>query len=322
MKISIIIPIYKCENYIERCVRSLMEQTMLDDLEFIFINDCTPDNSMKILYKIVSEYPHRQAQIRILENKFNLGISQTRKIAVYAAKGEYIAWCDSDDWMEKDMIENMYNATNKGKIDIIICNFIMHYKNYDQKVIMKKTTTPQECIYNMWKGYYLPGSLCQQIHKKELIHKSIENLTNTNYGEDIYTIISMLYYAQDIAYVDKCYYHYDKMNELSLLHNTNYSHQSWLLQKENIDKISNILYSNNGYKKYHVAVNALKHTTKNHFKSAFKNIYSFYHTYKECYKDFNIYSFTPKKQRLKSYLLHNIYFLYWLYYQKEWKQNK
>lgn len=321
MKISIIIPIYKCEKYIERCARSLMEQTMLDDIEFIFINDCTPDNSMKILYKIISEYPHRQTQIRILENKVNLGISQTRKIAVYEAKGEYIAWCDSDDWMEKDMIENMYNATNKGKIDIIICNYILHYKNYDKKVIMNKTSTPQECIYNLWKGYYLPGSLCQQLHKKELINKSIGNLINTNYGEDIYTIISMLYYAQNIAYIDEYYYHYDKMNELSLLHNTNYSYQSWLFQKENIDKISNLLYSNNGYKKYHVAVNALKHSTKNHFKSAFKNIHSFYHTYKECYKDFNIYSFTPKQQRLKSYLIHNIYFLYWLYYQKEWKQN-
>ena len=318
MKISIIIPIYKCEKYIERCTRSLMEQTIQNDIEFIFINDCTPDKSMSILYSIISEYPHRSTQIRILENKRNLGIFQTRKIAVHAAIGNYIAWCDSDDWIEKDAIEKMYRATNNEEIDIVISNFIMHYKNYEKRIIMKNTETPQECIYNMWKGYYLPGSLCQQLHKKKLITKVIDNLINTNYGEDIYTTILMLYYAKNIAYTNDCYYHYDKTNELSLLHNTNYSYNSWLLQKQNIDIITKILYSNNGYKKYHVAVNALKYSTKTHFKSAFRNIYEFYHTYSECYKDYNIYVFTPKDKKLKTYLVHNNYALYWLYYRNDW----
>ena len=318
MKVSIIIPIYKCEKYIERCARSLMEQTMKDNIEFIFINDCTPDNSMSILYNVLSEYPNRSTQIKILKNKANLGISQTRKIAANAAKGNYISWCDSDDWYDKEMIEKMYLATNNEKNDIVICNIIMHYKNYKEEIIMRETLNPQECIINLWKGYYLPGSLCQQLHKRELFISSINKITSTNYGEDIYTTILMLYEAKKIAFANDCFYHYDKTNESSLLHNINSCYNSWLIQKHNIQTITNILYSNKGYKKYHIAMNALKHTTKNHFKPAFKNIYQFYHTFKECYRDYNTYSFTPKESRFKTYLIHNFYFLFWLYYKKGW----
>ena len=90
--LSIIVPIYKTEQYIERCVRSLMEQTMQEGIEFIFINDCTPDRSMDILYEVIREYPERVDQIRIIENAQNKGISLTRKIGVEAAQGDYSKW--------------------------------------------------------------------------------------------------------------------------------------------------------------------------------------------------------------------------------------
>ena len=319
IKLSVIIPVYKAEQYIERCARSLMEQTMTEDIEFIFINDCSPDNSIQILRNVIQKYPNRLNQIKIIENKKNLGVSETRKLGVKIARGEYIGWCDSDDWVEPTMYEEMVIETQNGKIDNVISNFIIEKKSSKEEVKFNQCKTPQECIINNWKGYYFPGSLWQQINKKEHIEKAINTITNVSYGEDIYTLILTLYYSKSIAYINNPLYHYNATNISSLLHNTNYSFESWLLQKENIDKITKILYSNNGYEKYHVAVNALKHSTKIHFKSAFKNIHSFYHTYKECYKDFNIYSFTPKEQRFKSYLIHNIYFLYWLYYTKEWK---
>lgn len=80
IKLSIITPIYKVEQYIERCVRSLMEQTMKDNIEFIFINDCTPDNSIQILKQVIKDYPNRKKQIRIVKNDSNLGISEVRKL--------------------------------------------------------------------------------------------------------------------------------------------------------------------------------------------------------------------------------------------------
>lgn len=319
IKISIIIPIYNAEQYIERCARSLMEQTMMEGIEYIFINDCTHDNSMQILKRVISEYPNRKKQTTIIENKHNLGVSATRRLGVKIAKGEYIGWCDSDDWVEPTMFEDLYNGTQNGKIDNVISNFIIERETSKEKVIFNKCTTPQECIINNWKGYYFPGSLWQQINRKTHIEKAINYITNVDYGEDIYTLALVFYYSKSIAYVDKLLYHYNATNNGSLLHNTSYSYESWLLQKENIDKISKILYSNDGYKKYHVAINALKHSTKEHFKAAFKNIRKFYYTYSECYKDYNTYTFTPESKKLKTYLVHNFYLLYWMYYHKEWE---
>ena len=319
IKLSIIIPIYNVEKYIERCARSLMQQTMKEDIEFIFINDCTPDNSMQILKKVIDKHSNRAKQIRIIENTKNIGISEVRKLGVKIAKGEYIGWCDSDDWVEPTMYEDLYNGTQNGKIDNVISNFIIERESSKEKVIFKNCITPQECIINNWKGYYFPGSLWQQINRKIYIEKAINDITNVNYGEDIYTLILVFYYSKSIAYIDKLLYHYNAINNGSLLHNTSYSYESWLLQKENIDKISEILYSNGGYNKFHVAINAIKHSTKEHFKSAFKNIHDFYYTYSECYQDYNTYAFTPKLKKLKTYIVHNIYLLYWMYYHKKWK---
>ena len=111
--ISVIIPIYKAEDYIERCARSLMEQTMKDGIEFLFINDCTPDNSMTILRRVIANYPERGHQIRIIENNKNLGVSATRRLGVNEANGDYIGWCDSDDWVESEAFERMYDATRQ-----------------------------------------------------------------------------------------------------------------------------------------------------------------------------------------------------------------
>lgn len=318
IKVSIIIPIYKTELFIERCVRSLMEQTMTENIEFIFINDCTPDNSMQILRQVINDYPNRTEQIRIIENKHNLGISEVRRFGIKIAKGEYIGWCDSDDWVEPSMYENLYRGTQNGRIDNVICNYIIEKKSTKQEISFIPCLTPQDCIINYYKGYYFPGSLWQQINRKKYIEKAINIITNVNYGEDIFTLFLTYYYSKSIAYINNSLYHYNAINTSSLLHNTNYSFDSWTLQKKNIDKITKILYSNDGYKKYHVTCNALKLATKTQFKTAFKNIFEFYHTYSECYKDYNIYAHTPKESKLKTYLVHNIYFLFWLYYKKQW----
>lgn len=96
-KVSVIIPIYRVEPYIERCARSLMEQTMRECIEFIFINDATPDGSMRLLKQVLDDYPARASQIRIINHNENKGIAYTRSEGIKEAKGQYIGWCDSDD---------------------------------------------------------------------------------------------------------------------------------------------------------------------------------------------------------------------------------
>ena len=92
-KVSVIIPVYGVEKYIERCARSLFEQT-LNDIEFIFVNDYTPDNSIDILKNTLSKYPNRKYQVRIINQPRNMGAAQARKNGILAATGEFVIQCD------------------------------------------------------------------------------------------------------------------------------------------------------------------------------------------------------------------------------------
>lgn len=104
-KISVIVPIYKVEKYIGRCARSLFEQS-LEDMEFIFVDDCSPDNSISIVKTMAEDYPKRKNQIKFLHHKVNRGLTTTRNTGLSVATGDYIAYCDSDDWFDLTMYEN------------------------------------------------------------------------------------------------------------------------------------------------------------------------------------------------------------------------
>lgn len=117
-KVSVIIPIYNVEKYIDRCARSLFEQT-LEDIEYIFIDDCTPDKSVDILESVLKEYPHRIPQTQIIRLPKNIGAANVRKKGILLATGEYVIQCDSDDWVEKDMYELMYNKALSEDLDMI-----------------------------------------------------------------------------------------------------------------------------------------------------------------------------------------------------------
>ena len=105
-KVSVVIPVYGVEKYIERCVRTLFGQT-LDDMEFIFVNDCTPDCSIDLLCSVLEEFPQRKEQVRIINQPHNMGAAKAREVGIKAATGEYIIHCDSDDWVDCDMYRQM-----------------------------------------------------------------------------------------------------------------------------------------------------------------------------------------------------------------------
>lgn len=98
-KVSIIIPIYGVELFIERCAISLFEQT-LDDIEYIFVDDCTMDKSVQILQGIIAKYPQRKDNVFIIRHERNKGLASARKTGLKFVHGEYVAHCDSDDWLK------------------------------------------------------------------------------------------------------------------------------------------------------------------------------------------------------------------------------
>ena len=122
INVSVIVPIFGVEKYIERCARSLFAQTIDDkDVEFIFVNDATRDSSIDILRRVVDEFPGKQ--VEIINHPSNLGLPAARKTGVEAAHGEYIIHCDSDDWVEPDYCRKLYETAISQNADIVVCGY-------------------------------------------------------------------------------------------------------------------------------------------------------------------------------------------------------
>lgn len=127
-KVSVVIPVYNVEKYIETCVRSLFEQT-LHDVEYVFVDDCSPDRSVEILKGLVGEYQTRLEEegkvVRILRMPVNSGQAKVRREGVAHCTGEYIIHCDSDDWVETDMYRAMYETAVASGSDVVVCDYRM-----------------------------------------------------------------------------------------------------------------------------------------------------------------------------------------------------
>ncbi len=126
-KVSIIVPIYGVEHFIERCARSLFEQTF-DDIEYIFVNDCTKDKSMQVLESVINDYPDRD--IKIINKNTNEGLPQARKTGVLAAHGDFIMHIDSDDWVEHNIVERLYSKAIEESADMVYCDWVEEYEDY------------------------------------------------------------------------------------------------------------------------------------------------------------------------------------------------
>ena len=124
IKISIIVPVYNVEEYLDKCLSSLVNQT-IDDYEVIVVNDGTKDNSQNIIDKYTKDYP------KIIKSyiKKNGGLSDARNYGLKYARGEYIAFVDSDDYVKEDMFEKMYNKAAENNYDIVVCDINYIYED-------------------------------------------------------------------------------------------------------------------------------------------------------------------------------------------------
>ncbi|GBU24705.1 glycosyl transferase [Fibrobacteria bacterium R8-3-H12] len=216
IKITIIIPIYNAEKYLCRCLDSVLAQTFTD-FECILIDDFSEDNSVEIC----ENYAKKDSRIIVLKNTENIGASLTRKKGLCHAKGEYIQFIDSDDYIEKDMLEKMYKKAFAENLDIVFCDFIIQQKlnniyinaniNNKSKIeIMKQIgvtiNSYTACLYN-------------KIAKKQIFDNVI--FSNTNYAEDKYISLQTTYYAEKIGYINAAFYNYIR-NSNSLTENAKY----------------------------------------------------------------------------------------------------
>lgn len=200
IKISVIVPVYNVEEYLEKCLNSLVNQT-LKDIEIIVVNDGTKDNSQDIIDKFSKKYKNIKSYI-----KENGGLSSARNYGLKYAKGEYIAFVDSDDYVENNMYENMYNKAKEGNFDIVACD--LKYMYGEEEVLahsnLKKDLTTKEEIK---KSYiYIYPAAWNKIYKKELL-KDIE-FKEKVWFEDVEFLYRLYPRINSIGYINKYYYNY------------------------------------------------------------------------------------------------------------------
>lgn len=211
MRITIIIPIFKVRNFIERCVCSLFEQT-LNDVEYIFVDDASPDDSIDILKSCIDRYPERKDQVIILTHEQNQGLPAARNTGLAVATGEYVFHCDSDDFVEKDMLEEMYKAAKEKDADMVYCDFYLSFEKNERYM----ANPVYETADSMLRQGLLGGNMKYNVWNK-LVRRSLYTDNDILFpaghamGEDM-TMIRLAACAKSVAYVPKAFYHYVKLN--------------------------------------------------------------------------------------------------------------
>ena len=127
-KVSILVPVYNVAAFIEKCARSLFEQTFAD-IEYVFVDDCSPDNSVEILQRVLEDYPERKSCVKILRHEVNKGVSSARNTALRNASGDYVFFVDSDDFLELDAIALLLDKAKGTNVDIVLCDIKNLYNN-------------------------------------------------------------------------------------------------------------------------------------------------------------------------------------------------
>lgn len=226
-KITIIIPIYKVEAFIKRCVTTLMEQT-LHELEYIFVDDATPDNSVRLLEEVIAHYPERKEQINVVHHKENKGLPAARNTGLLLAKGEYIFHCDSDDYVEPTMLEDLYYAAKTADADVVWCDWFLTFAHNERYMVQPKYSSSEQALKGILHGQ-MKYNVWNKLVKRNLYTKNhILFPAGYSMGEDM-TMIRLMACAERISYVHKAYYHYVKMNVDALTNNYTEKHLNDIL---------------------------------------------------------------------------------------------
>lgn len=212
-KISIIVPVYKVEQYLDRCVESILAQTFTD-FELILVDDGSPDNCPQMC----DEWAKKDCRIVVI-HKPNEGVSIARNAALDIAKGEYIAFCDSDDYWGTNYLKNMYDAMVSSNADMVVSKYTTFYENGDIKedAVLKhaigitKIPTKEERIRYLYTYDRLHGwEVWTRLFKKSIIdtHQIRFPTTCKNYAEDMGFVLAYNLYANVIQSIDNLEYFY------------------------------------------------------------------------------------------------------------------
>lgn len=226
IKISVIISVYNTEKYIEKCIESILYQS-LKEIEIIVVNDGSKDKSLKILNDIKNKYKEREI---LVIDKINEGVSKARNEALKKATGKYVLIIDSDDWIEEDYLMETYIKAEKNNLDIVVTDYFYEFEITKKKKYTKDLDILDQTIIDSsqyLEKFFLEnfkGFNVNKLLKRKIIEKyNIRYNENIKMMEDALFLIEFIKYSSRIGKINKAYYYYLQHNN-NVTKNINISH--------------------------------------------------------------------------------------------------
>ena len=238
IKVSVIVPVYNVEEYVVKCINSLVNQT-LKDIEIIIVNDGTKDNSIQLIEKNFDD-----KRIKIF-NKENGGLASARNFGIKKAKGEYLFFVDSDDFVDENCLLDMYKKAEKTKVGMVICDYYKYFEDGYKKhipIIPFFEKDNKKCSITS-----MPGAVCKLIKREVFIDNEIEFLEN-HYFEDNAIMPYVCALCNDFIYIKKPYYYY-LQRDGSILNQQKYN-QKWEDIFASLDNLYSKFKDDNVIEKY------------------------------------------------------------------------
>lgn len=313
-KISIIIPVYRVEKYIERCCNSLFGM-QFDDVEFLFVNDATPDNSVEVINNVLERYPSRVPHVRILTHDLNKGVACARNTGLIAATGEYVAFVDADDWIEGDMFERLYQCAESNHLDIVGCDWYLEFVNSRRYLKQPVYNNPKDCLKAMLAGemrWFLWAFLIRRCLYTE---NNIRFSEGADIGEDMSVLIRCFSFAHSYYHLERPLYHYVRYNSGSL---TSIDPKRQMeLVKVNVDTVTDFIHGRYPGQ-YESELNFLKLNVK--FPLLISDNILYYETWNNCFSEANCSIWKNTRQPFRNKLLqwsamHHYYWVLKAYYR-------
>ena len=201
--ISVIVPVFKAQNTIRKCLDSIINQT-LSDWELVLVDDGSPDESGKIC----DEYAVRDSRINVI-HKVNAGVSAARQTGLDAVRGDYVIYADPDDWVDPNMLEELYRIAIAEGADMVICDWIVEVGEKSIYRVQKPSSLQASAVlHNIFDGT-LHGSCCNKLIRRSCINKYGAYFPEgINYCEDVCFNVQLLMNDIKVAYLNKAFYHY------------------------------------------------------------------------------------------------------------------
>ncbi|WP_302561429.1 glycosyltransferase family 2 protein [Phocaeicola sartorii] len=213
-KVSILVPIYKCENFVYKCADSLFSQTF-EDVEFIFYDDCSPDRSVQVIESCSKKYPNRKDQVRIISGKYNVGVAAARNLLLAEANGEYIWYIDSDDWIEPNSITLLYHTAIASNADVVSFGFYCENKKRTTMRLFSYSSL-EECLKDVISSNW--GVVWRFFFRRTVAtENNIMFSASYKGGEDYVFCAKFLLSSCAVSCVIKPLYHYVTYNTESLM---------------------------------------------------------------------------------------------------------